>query len=79
MNSELKPRPLPVAPPPLPAEAREAIAMVKVKQLAEEAKGTDFDSVPPAEWWKQVAAFFGVPVEFDAPEQQRRPWATWLL
>ena len=72
-------RPLPVTPPPLPAEARQAIAILEVKHMAQEAEGTDFDSAPPDEWWKQVAAFFGVPVEFDAPAQERRPWATWLL
>lgn len=77
--AELKPRPLPVAPPPLPAKAREAIAMLKVKRIADEAEGSGFASAAPPEWWKQIAAFFGVPVEFDAPAQERRPWATWLL
>jgi hypothetical protein len=77
--AELKPRPLPVEPPALPAEAREAIAMIEVKRLAGEAEGSDFDSAPPTEWWKQVAAFFGVPVEFDVPAQERRSWANWLL
>ena len=28
---------------------------------------------------KQIAAFLGVPVEFDTVPQARRPWATWLL
>ena len=77
--AELKPRPLPETPPALPAAARQAIAMLKVRRIAEEAKGSDFDSAAPDEWWKQLAAFFGVPVEFDAPAQERRPWATWLL
>ena len=77
--AELKPRPLPETAPPLPAEAREALAMLKVKRIAEEAEGSDFDSAAPDEWWKMVAAVFGVPVEFDAPAQERRPWATWVL
>lgn len=40
--------PLPSAPPrpDLPQQARELIAIEKVKQLAEEARGTDFDSAP---------------------------------
>lgn len=75
----LTPRPITPAPPPLPAEARQAIAMLEVKRLADAAEGSDFDSEPPDEWWKQVAAFFGVPVEFDAPAQETRPWITWLL
>src|SRR4029077_15386865 len=67
----------------LPQEAREAIALAQVPQLAEQARGgiargkvqqrgekaggSDFDSAPPDEWWKSIAAFFGMPVEFDAP------------
>jgi membrane associated rhomboid family serine protease/Zn-finger nucleic acid-binding protein len=75
----LAPRELTASAPDLPQEARESIAMEKVKQLAEEARGTDFDSAPPDEGWKQIAGFFGVPVEFEAPEEERNPWATWLL
>lgn len=70
-------------PPPktdgLPQKAREILAIERVEQLAEEARGSDFDSAPPDEWWKCIAAFFGMPVEFDAPEPEYRPWATWLL
>ena len=77
--ADLAPRPLPMAPPQLPAEARQAIALVEVQRMAEQAAGSDLDSAPPDEWWKQFAAFFGVPVEFDAPAQETRPWITWLL
>jgi len=42
-------------------------------------EGSDFDSGAPEESWKQIAAFLGLPVEFDAPEEQQRPWTTWLL
>src|SRR5207245_4730250 len=44
-----------------------------------QAEGPDLDSAAHEESWKQIAAFLGMPVEFDAPEEQRRPWATWLL
>src|SRR5262249_45551307 len=40
---------------------------------------SDFDSAAPEESWKQIAAFLGMPVEFDEPEEERKPWATWLL
>lgn len=63
----------------LPQEVREMIALEKIKQIAEEARGPDFDSEPPDEWWKQIAAFFGLPVEFDTPAEEHRPWATWIL
>jgi membrane associated rhomboid family serine protease/Zn-finger nucleic acid-binding protein len=75
----LVPRPLPSTPAEAPQAAREAIAMLKVQELAEQARGTDFDSAPPDEPWKQIAAFLGMPIEFDAASQERRPWATWLL
>jgi hypothetical protein len=55
------------------------LAIVEVERLAKQAEGPDLDSAAPEESWKQIAAFLGMPVEFDAPEEQRRPWATWLL
>ena len=75
----LVPRPLPPAPPPMPQKLREAIAIMKVEQLAEEARGSDFDSAPPDDWWKQIAGFCGMPVEFDVAPPERKPWATWTL
>ena len=75
----LQVRPLPKPQVPMPQEAREAIALAKVQQLAEQARGSDFDSAPPDEWWKSIAAFFGMPVEFDAPAQERHPVVTWFL
>jgi membrane associated rhomboid family serine protease/Zn-finger nucleic acid-binding protein len=71
-------QPEPVA-PELPQEAREMLAIAEVERLSKQAEGPDLDSAAPDESWKQIAAFLGMPVEFDAPEEQRRPWATWLL
>jgi membrane associated rhomboid family serine protease/Zn-finger nucleic acid-binding protein len=70
--------PDPVA-PELPQKAREVLAIAEVERLAKQAEGSDLDSVAPEESWKQIAGFLGMPVEFDAPEEERRPWATWLL
>lgn len=78
-TESLVPRPLPPAVPKLSQEARELIAIEKVKQLAEEARGSDFDSAPPDEWWKQIAAFLGMPIEFDTPSPEHLPWTTWIL
>jgi hypothetical protein len=55
------------------------LAIAEVERLAKQAEGSDLDSVAPEESWKQIAGFLGMPVEFDAPEEERRPWATWLL
>lgn len=63
----------------LPQKAREMLAMAEVERLSKQAEGSDYDSVAPDESWKQIAAFLGMPVEFDTPEEQRNPWATWLL
>ena len=57
LQVRLSPKPLP---PPLPQEAGEAIALAKVQQLAEQARGPDFDSAPPDELWKSIAAFLGL-------------------
>jgi membrane associated rhomboid family serine protease len=55
------------------------LAMAEVERLSKQAEGSDFDSAAPEESWKQIAAFLGMPVEFDAREEQHKPWATWLL
>ena len=75
----LVPRQPPPAAPELPQKVREMLAMVEVERLSKQAEGSDSDSAPPEELWKRIAAFLGMPVEFDAPEEQRKPWATWLL
>src|SRR6202040_3824362 len=55
---------------------REAMAVEKVKQIAESARAEDS---APEEKWKWVAAFFGMPVELDEPGLVRLPWLTWSL
>src|SRR5262249_10221637 len=67
------------AAPELRQKARELLAIAEAERLSKQAEGSDFDSAAPDESWKQIAAFLGMPVEFDAPEEQRKPWATWLL
>ena len=59
-TQSLQPRPLSKPKPQvvLPQEAREAIALAKVQQLAEQARDPDFDTAPPGESWKAIAAFF---------------------
>ena len=71
-------QPKPVA-SEVPQKAREMLAMAEVERLSKQAQGPDLDSAGPDESWKQIAIFLGMPVEFDAPEDERKPWATWLL
>ena len=55
------------------------LAMAEIERIERDRQGSDLDSAPPDEWWENIAAVFGVPVEFDAPPQDRRPWITWIL
>jgi membrane associated rhomboid family serine protease len=56
--------------------AREALALHKVKQIAEQARAAD---PTPDEGWKTIPALFGFPVESDTNPVTRMPWATWSL
>lgn len=59
-------QPLQLRPPrqrpsaPLSQEARQAVALARVQQLADQARRPDLDSTPPHEWWKSIATFFGL-------------------
>ena len=67
------------AAPELPQKVRELLAIAEVERLSKQAEGSDLDSAAPEESWKQIAAFLGLPVEFDTTEEARKPWTTWLL
>ncbi len=60
----------------LPQAAREALAIYKVQQMAEQARAED--PTPDANW-KTVPAIFGLPVELDSDPLTRIPWATFSL
>jgi membrane associated rhomboid family serine protease len=66
-----------VAPKPeLPTAERQAIALAKVRQIAEEARYTG----PPVEQsWKSLPALFGFPVETGASPLRSWPWLTIAL
>jgi membrane associated rhomboid family serine protease/Zn-finger nucleic acid-binding protein len=60
----------------LPQAAREALAIYKVQQMAEQARAED---PTPDEDWKTVPAIFGLPVEMDSDPLAHVPWATLSL
>jgi membrane associated rhomboid family serine protease len=68
----------------LPLEAREKIAVARVKLRAELAKyeepeaGT-VEGEPPEESWKWIPAVLGFPVEVEVEPVQSIPWVTWGL
>jgi membrane associated rhomboid family serine protease/Zn-finger nucleic acid-binding protein len=51
--------------PPLPQEAREALAIYKARMIAEEQSKSGTNA--PDEWWKYLPAMLGWPVEDDNP------------
>ncbi len=60
----------------LPIEAREALALYKVQQIAERARAED---PSPDEAWKTVPALFGFPVEAESSRLTHIPFLTWSL
>jgi membrane associated rhomboid family serine protease len=60
----------------LPQAAREALAIYKVKQMAEQARAEDPE---PDANWKAVPALLGLPVEMDSDPLKRVPLATLSL
>jgi hypothetical protein len=49
------------------------LAIAQVERLSKQAEGPDLVSAAPEQSWKQIAVFLGMPVEFGALEEQRRP------
>lgn len=64
---------------PLPARAREAIALAKIEQIRRQADAENAGSSAPPSDWTAILAIFGVPVEENAPGWSRYPFITWLL
>jgi membrane associated rhomboid family serine protease len=76
---------LPAAPvtrpaePELPPAAREALAMLKVKAIAEHARTDGHDDAAPDSALGLASGLLGFPVETDAPGTSGTPWLTWGL
>jgi len=70
-------RPTPAGAPEMSPESREALALAKVQRLEKEYEASSGALGGPASGWQWAAGFLGMPVELDAPEVSRRPWATW--
>src|SRR4029453_15852918 len=51
----------------LPQKAAQMPAIAEGERLSKQGEGSEFDSAAPDESWKQIAAFLGMPVEFDTP------------
>ncbi len=59
-------------------EAREQLALYRVKQIGEQAREEGFDD-GPEQSWQWLPAILGLPVELNAPSVSRRPWVTWAI
>jgi membrane associated rhomboid family serine protease/Zn-finger nucleic acid-binding protein len=63
---------------PLSPEARQALAIQKVKQLAVQARNDPSDDGIDA-WWQVLPAVLGLPIEEEVTPVRREPWLTWIL
>ena len=57
----------------LPQEAREAIALAKVQQVAEQARGSDFDSAHPTNGGNRLQLFSGCRWNLTRPQRKAVP------
>lgn len=71
---------LPAGPtePELPPGAREALAIVKVEEMARQ-RDAEAGDEPPVEGWKAIFGFMGLPVETEDDVTRTTPWLTWGL
>jgi membrane associated rhomboid family serine protease/Zn-finger nucleic acid-binding protein len=69
----------PAGPEPLSDKAREAIAVVEARRVAQKAERDAYNDPGPSESWHWIPAMLGLPVEENAPALQRIPWVTYGL
>jgi membrane associated rhomboid family serine protease/Zn-finger nucleic acid-binding protein len=60
-------------------EGERAIAIAQVTEMQRRHQEGEAIGDAPAETWKQIAGFFGLPVEMGAMGTRIRPWATWSI
>jgi len=66
--------------PPLPMEAREALARARLESLKKEQLQSDRASrTGPDHWWEVIPALFGIPIEYNYTPLRHKPIATWSL
>lgn len=58
--------------------AKEILATAQAEAIAARSQ-RDYGSEAPAEWWKYLPGFFGMPVEYEQGRFKEVPWATWML
>jgi membrane associated rhomboid family serine protease len=76
---EIEQLPRPPAPPPpheVPQEAREAMAIARLKLDAAQHAELEGTGEAPDEAWEWIPGLLGMPVEMDAPPQVHFPWLT---
>ena len=72
-----EPKPTPIERTMSP-EAREQLALCRVKQIGEDARRESFNEGPD-QAWQWLPALLGLPVELEAPAVSQRPWVTWTV
>ncbi len=76
---------LPKVPPktsdrqPLPREAQEALAALRLETLRKELDFKNISDSSPDHWLEVIPAIFGIPIEYNYTPLKHRPIATWFL
>ncbi len=76
---------LPKVPPktsdrqPLPREAQEALAALRLETLGKEQDFKNISDSSPDHWLEVIPAIFGIPIEYNYTPLKHRPIATWSL
>ncbi len=63
----------------LPPEAREKLALLKVRAIQEEADQRAAEENAPNEWWQWIPCVLGMPYEKNAAAVKTLPLATWSV
>lgn len=64
---------------PLPARAREEIALAEIESVAQQAELEGDSYGGPSDPWKWAVGLFGLPVECSTPSLGSAAWVTWGL
>ena len=80
LRSVPRTRPPPPAEKPLSAQAREQLAIMRIRLDEQIRREQDIGTgLTPPEWWHWIPGIFGMPVEVDAPPRKSLPYMTWSI
>lgn len=64
---------------PLPKEAQEALAVLRLDRVSKEQEYKSLSDSSPDHWLEVIPAIFGIPIEYNYTPLKHNPIGTWLL